>query len=253
MDDRKRSLTVGELADAGAVSVRTLQHYDRLGLLPAGRDAAGRRRYGAEDVSRLQQIRLLAEIGFPLAAIGDLLTAEVDHDSLATYRRQLGRVELAELRLRAKRAVLSSVVWALERYPGLDLPEAALAALMNTDQTLLAYAELDLSATDASALAADPATMIEIYFRWKAVAVEALLLIEAGARTTSRAGREVGAHWQAYLDFALGPDEPEIREQAFSASAERVEHWPPADQHLHRLTKEFLNRCHRTYLSQPPA
>ena len=113
MDAADRSLTVGGLAAAGAVSVRTLQHYDRLGLLAAGRDAAGRRRYGPEDVSRLQQIRLLAEIGFPLAAIGDLLAAEAGGDALATYRRQLERVELAELRLRAKRAVLTSVVWAL--------------------------------------------------------------------------------------------------------------------------------------------
>jgi DNA-binding transcriptional MerR regulator len=253
VDASDRSLTVGDLAAAGSVSVRTLQHYDRLGLLAAGRDAAGRRRYGPADVSRLQQIRLLAEIGFPLATIGDLLAAEADRDPLSTYRRQLDRVELAELRLRAKRAVLSSVVWALERYPDLALPEAVLAALMNLDQTLLAYGTLDVAAEGTEVLAADPSALVEIYFRWKAVAVEALLLIEAGAAPDSPAGADVGAHWQAYLDFALGPDEPETREQAFAASAKQVEQWPPADQHLYRLTEEFLDRCHRTYLTRPEA
>lgn len=253
MPDQDRLLTVGELASAGAVSVRTLQHYDRLGLLPAGRTAAGQRCYGMADLGRLQQIRLLAEIGFPLAAIGDLLAAEVGHDALSTYRRQLDRVELAELRLRAKRVVLSSVVWALERCPDLALPEAVLAALMNLDQTLLAYANLDLSAEDAEILGADTATLVAIYFRWKAVAVEALLLIEAGVRPDSPAGTDVGAHWQAYLDYALGSDEPSAREQAFRASAEQIEQWPPADQHLYRLTEEFLDRCHRTYLTRPRA
>ena len=120
---------------------------------------------------------------------------------------------------------------------------------MNLDQTLLAYANLDLAAEDAEVLAADPAALVEIYFRWKAVAVEALLLIEAGVPADSPLAGDVGAHWQAYLDFALGPDEPETREQAFAASAEQVEQWPPADQHLYRLTKEFLDRCHRTYRS----
>jgi DNA-binding transcriptional MerR regulator len=253
VEDQEGSLTVGDLAAAGAVSVRTLQHYDRLGLLPAGRDAAGRRRYGPDDVGRLQQIRLLAEIGIPLAAIGDLLAAEAGQNALSTYRRQLDRVELAELRLRAKRAVLTSVVWALERCPGLALPEAVLAALMNLDQTLLAYANLDLATEAAEVLAADPAALVEIYFRWKAVAVEALLLIEAGVPPESPVGGDVGAHWQAYLAFALGPDEPETREQAFSASAQQVEQWPPADQHLYRLTKDFLDRCHHMYLTRPRA
>jgi DNA-binding transcriptional MerR regulator len=250
VDDRDHSLTVGELAAAGAVSVRTLQHYDRLGLLPAGRDPAGRRRYDAQDLSRLQQIRLLAEIGIPLAAISNLLVGDEGDDPVAVYRRQLGRVELAELRLRAKRAVLSSVVWALERRPDLALPEAVLAALMNLDQTLLAYAGLDLGTEDAEILAADPATVIEIYFRWKAVAVEALLLIEGGIHPDSPAGVDVGTHWQAYLDLALGSDQPDARAEAFAASAEQVEQWPPADQHLYRLTKEFLGRCHHAYLKR---
>ncbi len=247
MKDSARLLTVGELADAGAVSVRTLQHYDRLGLLPAHRDAGGRRRYGPDDVSRLQQIRLLAEIGFPLAAIGDLLATETGHDLPSTYRRQLARVELAELRLRAKRAVLSSVVWALDRCPDLALPEAALTALMNLDQTLLAYAHVDLGAEPAAVLGAAPATAIEIYFRWKAVAVEALLLIEAGVGPDSPAGREVGAHWQAYLDFALGPDDDGLRREAFRRSAEQAAQWPAADQTLYDLTADVLDRCHRAH------
>ncbi|WP_235564540.1 MerR family transcriptional regulator [Modestobacter sp. Leaf380] len=50
------SHTVGELARLAGVTVRTLHHYDRIGLLtPSGRTAAGYRVYDVTDVDRLQQ------------------------------------------------------------------------------------------------------------------------------------------------------------------------------------------------------
>ncbi len=65
---------VGELATRAGVSVRTLHHYDRIGLLsPARRSESGYRLYGALDVARLQQIRSLCALGFSLEEIRELL------------------------------------------------------------------------------------------------------------------------------------------------------------------------------------
>ena len=65
---------VGELATRACVSVRTLHHYDRIGLLsPARRSESGYRLYGALDVARLQQIRSLRALGFGLEEIRELL------------------------------------------------------------------------------------------------------------------------------------------------------------------------------------
>ena len=59
-----------EFAELTGVTVRTLHHYDRLGLLkPSGRTAAGYRLYGERDFARLQQIITLKFIGFPLNQI----------------------------------------------------------------------------------------------------------------------------------------------------------------------------------------
>ena len=67
-------LKVGELARATGLSVRTLHHYDAIGLLtPSGRTAAGHRLYSADDVQRLQQVQSLKAIGFPLEEIRTLL------------------------------------------------------------------------------------------------------------------------------------------------------------------------------------
>lgn len=51
------SYSVGQVAGFAGVTVRTLHHYDEIGLLrPSGRSAAGHRRYEDEDLDRLQQI-----------------------------------------------------------------------------------------------------------------------------------------------------------------------------------------------------
>ena len=49
--------TVGEVSELAGVTVRTLHHYDEIGLLrPSGRSAAGYRLYGHADLERLQAI-----------------------------------------------------------------------------------------------------------------------------------------------------------------------------------------------------
>ena len=65
---------VSEFAEQAGVTVRTLHHYDRLGLLkPSGRNAAGYRLYRDSDLVRLQQIVTLKFIGLPLKEIKALL------------------------------------------------------------------------------------------------------------------------------------------------------------------------------------
>lgn len=67
-------LKVGALASQTGLSVRTLHHYDEIGLLvPSQRTPAGHRLYTYEDVQRLQQIQSLRATGFPLDEIRRLL------------------------------------------------------------------------------------------------------------------------------------------------------------------------------------
>lgn len=68
------SLTCRQLAKLAGVSVRTLHHYDRLGLLrPAVRTEARYRHYGPTEQLRLQQILFYKELDFSLADIRDIL------------------------------------------------------------------------------------------------------------------------------------------------------------------------------------
>jgi DNA-binding transcriptional MerR regulator len=70
------AFTVGELAKLTGVTVRTLHHYDEIGLVrPSGRSAGGYRLYDDSDVLRLQQVLLHRELGLPLEQIAAVLDA----------------------------------------------------------------------------------------------------------------------------------------------------------------------------------
>lgn len=68
------SHSVGQLAAVAGVTVRTLHHYDEVGLLkPSERTRSGHRRYSDGDLDRLQQVLFYRELGFPLEEIAVLL------------------------------------------------------------------------------------------------------------------------------------------------------------------------------------
>ncbi|MER8041675.1 MerR family transcriptional regulator [Streptomyces sp. NPDC094032] len=69
-------LTIGRAAAFVGVTVKTVRHYHRLGLVaePA-RDGSGYRRYRSADLLRLVRARTLAAAGVPLAEVGELLDA----------------------------------------------------------------------------------------------------------------------------------------------------------------------------------
>lgn len=81
-------LTVGQLAVLAHVSVRTLHHYDEIGLLaPSGRTDAGYRVYREADLDKLQRILFYRELDFSLDAIRQML-AEPDSTIDSHLRRQ---------------------------------------------------------------------------------------------------------------------------------------------------------------------
>jgi DNA-binding transcriptional MerR regulator len=74
--DAKR-YTIGELAGATGLTVRTLHHYDRIGLLqPTDRSPSGYRLYGSDDVQRLYRILALRQLGLSLKDIDAALAGD---------------------------------------------------------------------------------------------------------------------------------------------------------------------------------
>ena len=86
--DGPTALTVGQVAERFALTVRTLHHYDRIGLLsPSRRSGAGYRLYTGADLSRLQHVVVYRRLGFALEEIA-LLLDDPDADVVGHLRRQ---------------------------------------------------------------------------------------------------------------------------------------------------------------------
>jgi len=96
MSSAEETLQVGELARRTGLTVRTLHHYDAIGLLkPSLHTEAGYRRYTPADVARLQQVLSLRQLGLSLDEIRDCLQAgrylplEVIHLHISRLREQI--------------------------------------------------------------------------------------------------------------------------------------------------------------------
>lgn len=113
------SYSVGQVAGFAGVTVRTLHHYDEIGLLvPGGRSHAGHRRYDDADLDRLQRILFYRELGFPLEEVAALLD-DPAADPRAHLRRQH---ELLTARIERLRQMAAAVEHAMEaRKMGINL------------------------------------------------------------------------------------------------------------------------------------
>ncbi|MEW5869330.1 MAG: MerR family transcriptional regulator [Chloroflexota bacterium] len=86
MDRLAKTYTVRQLARLAGVSVRTLHHYDQIGLLkPQARSAARYRLYAEGDLLRLQQILFFKELQVPLDEIRQMLDG-ADFDAVAALK-----------------------------------------------------------------------------------------------------------------------------------------------------------------------
>jgi DNA-binding transcriptional MerR regulator len=120
---------VGDLARHSGVTVRTLHHYEAIGLLRAcGRTAAGHRRYAEAELARLQQIRSLRYLGLPLSRIRQVIDGTPEtalavitghmerlREQAALQRQLLVHLEALRTRLiRGETASMNELISALE-------------------------------------------------------------------------------------------------------------------------------------------
>ncbi|MGW4696101.1 MerR family transcriptional regulator [Kitasatospora cineracea] len=127
--------TIGQAAAFAGVTVKTIRHYHKNGLLAEpGRDSSGYRRYGTAHLLRLVQVRTLAGAGVPLAEVGAVLNAdpdrfaaspvEVEKDLTARIEELAARRETLRRLTQDDRVLLPGRALALlDRMPGLGFSD----------------------------------------------------------------------------------------------------------------------------------
>jgi DNA-binding transcriptional MerR regulator len=193
-------MKVGELARRTGLTVRTLHHYDEIGLLkPSARSESGYRMYAAQDVKRLHAIQALRYLGLPLAEIGVLLEgrqvrpeAILDQQMRALQRQIQEATELHDRLALLREGILS------DRDPEIgDWVESL--SLMATFGKYFSAAELKAIFTRYG----------EIEAEWLALQREVRAHMEAGGAIDSAPGQALTRRWMQLMmrwmrgDFSL--------------------------------------------------
>ncbi|QNG20767.1 MerR family transcriptional regulator [Rhodococcus triatomae] len=98
-------IKVGALAEQSGLTVRTLHHYDQVGLVsPSARTSAGHRLYVDADVDRLYRVVVLRQLGLSIPVVKDLLAGsltlrEVLHRQRAYLTHRIGELTRLETRV----------------------------------------------------------------------------------------------------------------------------------------------------------
>ena len=105
---------IKEVSKISGVSVRTLHHYDEIGLLSPQKRENGYRYYSEDDLSLLQMILFYKHLGFSLKKIKGLLQEE-DSEVLYHLRRQLDLMQIEKQKLLTLIETLEKTIEAQER------------------------------------------------------------------------------------------------------------------------------------------
>lgn len=209
--EQKERYTIGELAKDMDVSVRTLQYYDKEGLLtPSAKTQGGRRIYTAKDKVKLHQVLSLKYLGFSLDEIKKQLTAlDTPQEVVNALDRQASAVreQLEELsgaldaieKLRAEVLRIHTVDF--EKYADI----ITLLRLNNKCYWVVSAFDEKLNTHIRERFENDSEKAEDILARYMELCEKTAELDNAGADPAGEEGQKIAAEWWSMvMDFTGG-------------------------------------------------
>jgi DNA-binding transcriptional MerR regulator len=222
---------VSEFAEKAGITVRTLHHYDRLGLLkPSGRTEAGYRLYADRDFARLQQIVTLKFIGLPLKEIKALLDRnELDMAATLRLQRELltGKRRQVDTAIRAIDAAERSALSNGEPdWTALKQIIEVLEMQANNDKTWMKQYYSEGAQAKIAELNKQwtPEMQIKVQQDWKELIGDVEIAISAQVKPASREAQALAQRWADLVKSFTGGD-PEIQKGVNSFYADQT-NWP---------------------------
>jgi MerR family transcriptional regulator, thiopeptide resistance regulator len=203
---------VGELARRTGLTVRTIHHYDVIGLLtPSRRTSGGHRLYSDDDVARLQQIHALRTLGLPLADIRSLLSAAASAGVSRPSPLALINAHRTQLRARieAEGIVLAKLDAIAEHLGAVAHPSVSVLCTLLQQMTALQRVERHFTPQQRAELAVNLATLgsehsRRVVDRWQTLIPAVADAIAARIQPESVHAQELAAEWRALLALSTG-------------------------------------------------
>jgi MerR family transcriptional regulator, thiopeptide resistance regulator len=216
-----------EFAELAGVSVRTLHHYDRLGLLKARRNGSGYRLYHESDLERLEQIVALKFLGLPLKDIRELLDSAAPElpDALRMQRRALE--EKRRLLDRAIAAIHEAeAVVATGRQTGAAVLKKIIEVIeMQQKNNWTKYAN-EAAREKIATRQGDwsPELQERVSQQWIDLIAEVQAAMDSGEPPASPKARAFAARWKALVEEFTKRD-PDVTQAVSNAWKDRA-NWP---------------------------
>lgn len=255
MTSNEKTYGIGELAKATGLTVRTLQHYDNIGLLPpSGRTEGGRRYYTDNDMLKLTQIVFYKSVGISLSDIREKLSNSPTPVELeGVFSRQLTVLLKKIDALHMALSVLSSTIDILKS--GGEPPFETLAQLIRAmdGSSLNDWAGFEFGAALNESLEGSGLTTlggaIDFYHTMRELMVEAVALSNTNTAADSPAALNLGRRWweEIILRVTAGGDDAALA--ALAVNNDRAM-WPEADRKLFEAAEPFIEAALAAYIDK---
>jgi len=240
----KETFSTGEIAELTGVTVRTLQYYDNIGLLKANRKtSSGHRVYDKKSLTKLQQIIFYKSLGLKIDEIKEIIPdTTTKADLIALFENQR---ELLYQQLNNTLGNLAYIETSLDILKDEEeLPMNNLIQLINTlnQDTFFEYQQVDFdeySVKTFSEYYENPAEIVDVYWQWKSLVVEAVTLILDDTSPDSEQGLQFAEKYMDMVEQITKNDERLL--EAHITSSQNKEQWPEEEQRLMEFTDSFID------------
>src|SRR5690554_787100 len=171
--------SIGEIARLTGVTIRTLQYYDNIGLVPLDKtDTQGRRYFRESDISRLQQVMFYKSMGFKINKIQELLSETVTPQQFLNVLCDQRYMQIQKLNdLNSSMAILEASIASIDENK--TIPWGNLIQMINlfNKETVLEYNKVsfdDRAQNIFSAHYKSIDTILKDYWEWKTLILEAI-------------------------------------------------------------------------------
>lgn len=245
-----KQISTGEAAKISGLTIRALQHYDNIGVLPAsGRTEGGRRFYTESDIVKLEHVVFFRGLGF----------------SLDQIKERLSDIEIGENAnelLSAQKTLLYNQIYTIQNsIAAIEASQEIISAGKTPPWTLLATFMQALGAVDISVWADYEFTneqtavfkeyfqtlddVLDFYNTWKRLSIKAAAFYEAGIMPDETVAQKLAMEWSEMVQRATGGKDE--HEQAYLAVDNQRDMWNTAERELIEKAEPFLEEIVKIY------
>lgn len=246
----EKQYSTGQAAKLSGLTIRTLQHYDNIGILHAsGRTEGGRRYYTEDDLIKLEHVVFYRGVGFTLEQIKENLLdrySEQKVEELLSRQEQLLYNQIYKLQNSIAAIKASQEIAASGKNPPWMLLAAFMQSLSTVDLSI--WKDVEFTEEQTTVFQEDLQSfdeVMEFYNTWKHLSIKAAAFYESGIDVASPVSQKLAKDWEAMVEkLTHGNTE---HTSAYIEVNQNRDLWNPAERDLMDKADPYLNEILEYY------